>query len=100
MNLSEYLLVCLMEEAAEVSQEAAKCLRFSPDHTCPVSGKTNLHKLKVEFGQLLCLVEMLDEQGIDLRLSDEEQKAVAVDKRQRMKETAKVSVAVKALELE
>ena len=37
MNKTEYLLVCLMEEAAEIQQIASKCLRFGlnnyhPDH--------------------------------------------------------------------
>ena len=32
MTNTEYLLTCLMEEAAEVQQIAAKCLRFGLDN--------------------------------------------------------------------
>lgn len=59
MTLPQYLFVCLMEEASEVAQEGAKCLRFTPNHSQREFGLTNLDKLKVEFAQLCAVAEEL-----------------------------------------
>jgi NTP pyrophosphatase (non-canonical NTP hydrolase) len=48
MTHEEELLVILMEECAEVAQEASKQIRF---------GQSNLNK---ELGDLLCMVDLLD----------------------------------------
>ena len=45
MNRREYLLICLMEECAEVSKAAAKALRFGADNTHPVFKSDNTDKL-------------------------------------------------------
>jgi hypothetical protein len=54
MNKSEYLLVCLMEECAEVQQIAAKCLRFGLDNYHPSDeAKTpNYQELRRELNDL------------------------------------------------
>lgn len=49
MNKTEYLLVCLMEEAAEIQQIASKCLRFGLDNWHPDHPETdNLTELQRE----------------------------------------------------
>lgn len=52
MNKVEYLLVCLIEEAAEVQQIASKCLRFGlnnhhPDHP-EIENVDELHRELVD----------------------------------------------------
>lgn len=61
MNKTEYLLVCLMEEAAEVQQIAAKCLRFGLDNYHPNDSerKTNFNELRRELDDLDAIRVML-----------------------------------------
>ena len=66
MNSKEHLLVCLMEEAAEVQKAASKLLRFGPCEYSPVDPEMipNREALAREIYDLKTLVEMLKEQGI------------------------------------
>jgi hypothetical protein len=49
MEFKEYLLVCLSEELAEVSQEVSKCLRFTPEHVRPGENEvSNLRRVQLE----------------------------------------------------
>lgn len=66
MNRREHLLVILGEECAEVIQDAAKALRFGLDEGRDIE-VTNAERLKTEVNQLLAVIEMLDEEGVDLR---------------------------------
>ena len=55
------LLTCLMEEAAEVQKEAAKCLRFGTDNVDPEdsAGRTNAEKLRdelIDHDSIYCLL--------------------------------------------
>lgn len=61
MKTVEYLLICLMEEAAEVQQIAAKCLRFGLDNYHPDDAemKTNFDELRREMDDLDAIRAML-----------------------------------------
>ena len=65
MNKTEYLLTCLMEEAAEVQQIAAKCLRFGFNNHHPNDGayKTNASELQRELKDLRATEFMLAREG-------------------------------------
>jgi|TARA_R110000851_G_scaffold89760_3_gene195819 NTP pyrophosphatase (non-canonical NTP hydrolase) len=56
MNRREELLVITMEECAEVSQACSKMLRFNE--------QIDYENLQDEIGDLMCMVELLKEQGI------------------------------------
>lgn len=56
MNKREELLVITMEECAEVSQACSKMLRFNE--------QVDYKNLQDEIGDLMCMVELLKEQGI------------------------------------
>jgi NTP pyrophosphatase (non-canonical NTP hydrolase) len=65
MNLKEYLLTCLAEEAAEVSQGAAKAIRFGLDDRYPDAGSpTTEAKLLAELNDLLGVVALCQIHGI------------------------------------
>lgn len=56
------LLTIFMEECAEATVEASKLIRFGSETFADV------HKMEVEVGDLLCMIDLLDEYGaIDLR---------------------------------
>ena len=59
MNRLEELLVILQEEAAEVSQCAAKCIRFGMDSE--YMDKTNRTRLEEEIGDFLAMVRLISE---------------------------------------
>ena len=66
MNKVEYLLVCLTEEAAEISQAACKIQRFGPDNSETSTAKTNIEKLITEVNDLVAILELLSEEGVIL----------------------------------
>ena len=53
------LLVCLMEEAAEVQQRAAKALRFGVEEIQPGQPYSNLRRLLTEIGDFDAVVERI-----------------------------------------
>jgi NTP pyrophosphatase (non-canonical NTP hydrolase) len=57
----EIMLIC-QEECAEVAQAISKVFRFGVDgeHL----GATNRERLEEEIGDLLCMIEMMTEEGI------------------------------------
>lgn len=60
MNKLDYqheLLVILMEECAEVIQEASKIIRFGEDNE--YNGETAVQRLEKELGDLQCMVDLL-----------------------------------------
>ena len=65
MNVIEHLLVCLGEEAAEITQDCAKSLRFGLDDVNVLNpmGPNNRQRLMVEITQLAAVVDMLMEEG-------------------------------------
>jgi len=52
------LLTIFMEECAEATVEASKLIRFGSETFADV------HKMEVEVGDLLCMIDLLDEYGI------------------------------------
>ena len=55
MTRKEEILLILMEECAEVAQQASKCIRFG--------GGENDYELAKELGDLYCMVDLLKEYG-------------------------------------
>ena len=66
MNKAEYLLVCLTEEAAEISQAVCKIQRFGPDNSETSTTKTNIEQLTTEVNDLVAILELLSEEGVIL----------------------------------
>ncbi len=66
MDIHEHLLTCLMEEAAEVQQAAAKAIRFGLDDRYPGSDRTNRQDLAHELTDLLAVVDLCRQHGISL----------------------------------
>lgn len=62
----DYLLVCLTEEANEVGKVASKIYRFGQNDTPPGKSSYNKTKLAQEIGDLLGVVDMLRNQGIEI----------------------------------
>ena len=62
LNKLEYILVQIQEECAEVSQRAAKAVRFGVYEKQPGQEKTNLERLEEEAIDLLTMLSMLDDE--------------------------------------
>ena len=65
MNIREYLLICLSEEAAELSQTASKALRFGLDDTYYTESPKKA--IIREFNDLIGVLELLNENGVDFK---------------------------------
>jgi hypothetical protein len=63
MERTQYLLICLSEECAEVSQRASKALRFGLQEVQSGQEQTNAERIAQEFQDLLAIIEMLEEAG-------------------------------------
>lgn len=57
-NERKELLTIFMEECAEATVEASKLIRFGSDQFGEV------HRLEVEVGDLLCMIDLLEEYGL------------------------------------
>lgn len=66
MNLTEHLLTCAAEEGCEIGQAGHKALRFGLDDINPKSRQTNRQDLVTEVNDLLGVLEMLQEHGVEL----------------------------------
>lgn len=64
----EYLLVCLMEELAEVAQVASKIYRFGQNDWKPGTSEAakNSFQLSAELGDLYGIIDMLEKSGIKM----------------------------------
>jgi len=71
LNKKEYLLICLMEELNEVSQNLSKCLRFTAEHVYDSSGLTNLDRVCNELQDMDLIRKLLKEEGVDTYHIDE-----------------------------
>lgn len=83
MTIREYLLDCLMEEAAEVAVAVSKAQRFGDDEsdsepfTDEASGfhvrtGNNIEVIEKEYNDLVAVLELLDQEcGIKVRLRPE-----------------------------
>ena len=76
MNQKEELLVILMEECAEVQQEASKLIRFGSETWADV---LNFEK---EIGDLLCMIDLCHKQGL---ISEDSIIQAAEAKREKLK---------------
>lgn len=84
MDITNYLLVCLMEESAEIAQAAAKSIRFGLDDSHPERvGETNEDDLLEELYQCIAVVEMLQENKNLKTLTNEEIQCIKNKKKKR-----------------
>lgn len=58
------ILICMMEEAAEVQHRAAKALRFGLDEVQPGQPLTNAERLAQEVGDLEAMIAMACHEGL------------------------------------
>ena len=64
MNKTEYLLICLIEECAEIQQAATKALRFGLNNGHPSRRNTNADDIAKECCDLIAIIELLEEEKI------------------------------------
>ena len=76
MNHTEELLVILMEECAEVQQEASKLIRFGSETW------TDVLNFEKEIGDLLCMLALCQEAGL---ISEDAIMQAAEAKREKLK---------------
>lgn len=62
--MQEETLRILTEECAEVIQAISKCQRFGMDVYKPGKPKTNREHLEEELGDLLCMIQLLQDMDI------------------------------------
>lgn len=85
MDITNYLLVCLMEESAEIAQSAAKSIRFGLDDSHPERvGETNEDDLLEELYQCIAVIEMLQENKNLKTLTNEEIQCIKNKKKEKM----------------
>jgi NTP pyrophosphatase (non-canonical NTP hydrolase) len=58
------ILIILGEEASEVSKEIYKIMRYGPDQIKPGTNLTNIQHLERELGDLLAMVELLQDADV------------------------------------
>ncbi|MDT2849268.1 hypothetical protein P7H60_08830 [Vagococcus carniphilus] len=87
MKRSEHLLVCLMEECAEVQQAVAKSLRFGlEDHHPKRPDLTNEAEILTEFYQLVAVMDLLQEEEMISSLSEVEVERIKKRKLEKLDE--------------
>lgn len=88
MELSEKateILLIAQEECSEVSQVISKIFRFGLHNHW--YGKINKNRLEEEIGDLLCMVELLINEGI---LDSNNVSAATIEKREKLKLWSKI----------
>ena len=65
MNLVQFLLSRLAEEASEVSQIALKAQQYGIDEKWTDSPRTNAERIHIELDDVLALVELLNDHGFN-----------------------------------
>lgn len=92
MDINNYLLVCLMEESAEIAQAAAKSIRFGLEDSHPKrSEKTNEDELLEELYQCIAIIEMLQENKSLKILTDQDIQCIKNKKKEKIVEYMKYS---------
>jgi len=66
MNRLEHLLTILIEECAEIQQAASKAKRFGLEDGYPGTTRTNHRDINDEFNDLLAVVDLLNDEGLNL----------------------------------
>jgi hypothetical protein len=73
MTKQEYLLICLMEELAEMQQAISKCLRFKPEDEYLEADtgilRTNLRKVIEEYSDVRAIMKLLEETKLSIKLN-------------------------------
>lgn len=72
MTKGEYLLVCVVEECAEVQKEAMKCLRFGMDNCLSSDAPANKQLLLTEMMDLVAVIDMLSSEFPTMRETEDE----------------------------
>lgn len=91
MNRVQYLLIKLMEEASEVTKQAAKASQFGLDSRVPGrGGETNEDLLCFELDDLIGVVDMLRKEGFVRYNPDTERMERKQDKVNRYYEMSKL----------
>lgn len=67
MEETNYLLICLAEECAEVQHRIAKALRFGLDEIEPGQDYTNAERIEIETNDLYTVIGMLNSSGLTIR---------------------------------
>lgn len=67
MNKITYLLICLIEECAEVIHRACKAIRFGLEEVQPGQEWKNAYRLNDEMNDLAAVAEMLEEESVFFR---------------------------------
>ena len=67
MTEQEYLIICMIEELAEVQKALSKCLRFTPGDKYQEHMLTNMEKAKQEYDEFITLAAIF-QQKTKLRL--------------------------------
>lgn len=65
MELKDHYFTCLNEEAGEVIQATCKCMRFSEQDGYPNTDRTNISDLTKEINDVLAVIELLQEEGVE-----------------------------------
>jgi len=63
MTREQYILLKIMEEAAEVQQQCSKWIRFGSEFHRPSDGKSNELLLQEEWSDLMCAMQKLIDHG-------------------------------------
>ena len=75
MTRQEHLLIILMEECTEVAQRISKALRFGLTEIQPDQPLTNEERIKDEYGDLIAVAAMLENEGV--RITDISSRKIA-----------------------
>lgn len=62
MTKVEYLLICLIEECAEIQHAVSKAIRFGLEDINPHTDTTNIDNINNELGDLLTVIGTLREE--------------------------------------
>jgi NTP pyrophosphatase (non-canonical NTP hydrolase) len=63
-SVEKEVMLIAQEECAEVIQAISKVFRFGMDDVHPNTNKSNRDSLEEEVGDLLCMIELLQQHGI------------------------------------
>ena len=61
-DIKEEVMLIAQEECAEVVQAISKCFRFG--YNDEYNGQTNKQRLEEEVGDLMCMLELMQQHGI------------------------------------
>lgn len=67
MTETQYLLICLAEEASELAQAATKALRFGLDEGRDLESGTNATCIQQEYNDLVTVIRLLESKHPEIR---------------------------------